>query len=473
MDITIYEDQTGLMLFPVEKTEKNIQIVSFFNNNIDLFLEKIGDNLAIYCHLIASKASSRPIGYYVIFKDVYNDQIFSNFKKEINNVLFALEIIPRLGHSDNIIFEEIERFDDSYQYYKEEIDIVREAIDYGYLEYSAGNIKDISSFCKDLLKTIRNIRISIMISTSSPKNELGNINILLNKKQAEPLKRIGNTEQKINDVRQLSKEKKKKEDGIQGILKIKEGVDKVKEGSEILKKVGYNNTEIRNEISNSINGIIGGFPTNGDKLDKENGDGNGIKIKHILIAGVVIMISLSIIYWPFVSQSLLGLYNNYKTSNHQYDNIINNESKSPLPTIAPTVLESTVSIEPTATIVVTSDKTSTITQSNSAIENDVEMNKSGQNLRIIKHEPPNVTSSIIGGVTEFYIVINQKANVTWRFNDEVRFYEDVNNSTYTNSDAAIGIWNVSVIAKNANGTVSNKWIWTIIGNNKTNQSIIK
>ena len=85
MDITIYEDQTGLMLFPVEKTEKNIQIVSFFNNNIDLFLEKIGDNLAIYCHLIASKASSRPIGYYVIFKDVYNDQIFSNFKKEINN----------------------------------------------------------------------------------------------------------------------------------------------------------------------------------------------------------------------------------------------------------------------------------------------------------------------------------------------------------------------------------------------------
>lgn len=266
MDLTIYEDQTGLMQFPDKRSEKDSKIVNFFNNNVDLYIDKVGNNLTIYCHLIAFKASTRPLGYYIIGRDIYSDNIFVNFKKDVDRILKSLELQPRTGHVDNAIFENIERFDDRYQYYKEDIDIVKDVISYGRnLEYSAGDIREVSAFCKDILRNNNNIKISI----SSTKNNLGNINILINKKSSESLKRTDSTEQIINQQREMLREKKKAEEGAPGLIKIREGFDKIKEGADILKNAGYNNLEVRNEIDRKVSDITIRFPTYIEKREPE------------------------------------------------------------------------------------------------------------------------------------------------------------------------------------------------------------
>lgn len=278
MDLIIYEDQTGLMQFPDKRSEKDSKIVNFFNNNIDLYIDKVGNNLTIYCHLIAFKASTRPLGYYIIGRDIYSDNIFVNFKKDVDKILKSLELQPRTGHVDNTIFENIERFDDRYQYYKEDIDIVKDVISYGRnLEYSAGDIREVSAFCKDMLRKTNNIKISI----SSTKNNLGNINILINKKSSESLKRTDSTEQIINQQREMLREKKKAEEGAPGIIKIREGFDKIKEGADILKNAGYNNLEIRNEIDRKVSEITIKFPTYVERREPEKREKIEVPIKKL------------------------------------------------------------------------------------------------------------------------------------------------------------------------------------------------
>lgn len=266
MDLTIYEDQTGFMHYPEKKSEKNGKIVNFFNNNVDLYIERSGGYITIYCHLIAYKASARPLGYYVIYNDIYSDKIFANLKKEIDKVLHKLELQPRSGHTDNMIFENIEKFDEGFQYYKEDIDSVREAIIHGKnLEYTAGNIEEISAFCKDILKTVANIKISI----SSTRSELGNVNILINKKQSESLKRSGMTELTINQYREILRDREKREKGEPGKVKIREGIDVIKKGADILRSVGYSDFEIGEEINNNIRNILG-FPIYRERPELEN-----------------------------------------------------------------------------------------------------------------------------------------------------------------------------------------------------------
>lgn len=280
MDLTIYEDQTGLMQFPDKRSEKDSKIVNFFNNNVDLYIDKVGNNLTIYCHLIAFKASTRPLGYYIIGRDIYSDNIFANFKKDVDKILKSLELQPRTGHVDNIIFENIERFDDRYQYYKEDIDIVKDVISYGRnLEYSAGDIREVSAFCKEMLRNTNNIKISI----SSTKNNLGNINILINKKSSESLKRTDSTEQIISQQREILREKKKAEEGAPGLIKIREGFDKIKEGADILKNAGYNNLEIRNEIDRKVSDITIRFPTYIEKREPEKREKIEVPIKKLEI----------------------------------------------------------------------------------------------------------------------------------------------------------------------------------------------
>lgn len=278
MDLIIYEDQTGLMQFPDKRSEKDSKIVNFFNNNVDLYIDKIGNNLTIYCHLIAFKASTRPLGYYIIGRDIYSDNIFVDFKKDVDKILKSLELQPRTGHVDNTIFENVERFDDRYQYYKEDIDIVKDVISYGRnLEYSAGDIREVSAFCKDILRKTNNIKISI----SSTKNNLGNINILINKKSSESLKRTDSTEQIINQQREMLREKKKAEEGAPGLIKIREGFDKIKEGADILKNAGYNNLEIRNEIDRKVSEITIKFPTYVERREPEKREKIEVPIKKL------------------------------------------------------------------------------------------------------------------------------------------------------------------------------------------------
>ncbi|CAD6491938.1 MAG: Subtilase family protein [Candidatus Argoarchaeum ethanivorans] len=84
--------------------------------------------------------------------------------------------------------------------------------------------------------------------------------------------------------------------------------------------------------------------------------------------------------------------------------------------------------------------------------------------------PPNITSSAPpsnvndtdGSSRTFNISINQTVNVTWQINGTVvQFNTSVTETSYTNTSAVIGVWNVSAVASNTNGTAVQTWIWNI------------
>ncbi|MCW7075329.1 MAG: right-handed parallel beta-helix repeat-containing protein, partial [Candidatus Methanospirare jalkutatii] len=67
-----------------------------------------------------------------------------------------------------------------------------------------------------------------------------------------------------------------------------------------------------------------------------------------------------------------------------------------------------------------------------------------------------------GTTRTFNITVDQLVNVSWWINGTEVFNQTaVTESTYTNSSAAIGTWNVSVIVSNANGTAMQTWIWHV------------
>lgn len=90
---------------------------------------------------------------------------------------------------------------------------------------------------------------------------------------------------------------------------------------------------------------------------------------------------------------------------------------------------------------------------------------------IISAAPPNVTSwkpeetvvnNTVGNESEFEIKINQTVNVGWLINGgEVQTNESATEASYTNKSAVEGIWNVTAIAENQNGTASQMWIWNV------------
>jgi hypothetical protein len=58
---------------------------------------------------------------------------------------------------------------------------------------------------------------------------------------------------------------------------------------------------------------------------------------------------------------------------------------------------------------------------------------------------------------------NQKANITWYINgSQVQFNENVTQASYTNTSSLPGVWNVSAIAINTNGSVVYSWVWNVI-----------
>jgi subtilase family serine protease len=83
---------------------------------------------------------------------------------------------------------------------------------------------------------------------------------------------------------------------------------------------------------------------------------------------------------------------------------------------------------------------------------------------------PNITSFTpsppvydTGGETKtFNIATDLVVNVSWLINGtEVFNQNNVTNSIYTNTSAAIGTWNISAIASNENGTDMQTWIWNV------------
>ncbi|MCU4139696.1 MAG: hypothetical protein MW690_000428 [Methanophagales archaeon] len=90
--------------------------------------------------------------------------------------------------------------------------------------------------------------------------------------------------------------------------------------------------------------------------------------------------------------------------------------------------------------------------------------------------PPNITewypvaieiSNNAGESREFKVKANQTVNVSWYINGSL-VHENISvpafvNATYTNTSAVPGLWNVSVIVENENGTDMHSWIWNVTG----------
>lgn len=94
-------------------------------------------------------------------------------------------------------------------------------------------------------------------------------------------------------------------------------------------------------------------------------------------------------------------------------------------------------------------------------------------LNITSFSP--TTSKVTNNVGEsrtFSITINQTVNVRWLINGIESFNETgVLTSSYTNSSAAFGVWNVSVLAENTNGSDMQTWIWNVTKQIQGNSSI--
>ncbi len=82
-------------------------------------------------------------------------------------------------------------------------------------------------------------------------------------------------------------------------------------------------------------------------------------------------------------------------------------------------------------------------------------------LAITGFDPLSPVNNFIGESRTFNITVNQTANITWLINGiQVQFNESISSASYNNTGAA-GIWNVSAVASNTNGTIMQTWIWNV------------
>jgi hypothetical protein len=83
-------------------------------------------------------------------------------------------------------------------------------------------------------------------------------------------------------------------------------------------------------------------------------------------------------------------------------------------------------------------------------------------LAIIGSAPTSPVNDITGAIRTFNITANQTVNVNWYINGtSVQTNTSVTMTSYTNSSAATGTWNVTAIATNANGSAMNIWTWIV------------
>ncbi len=81
---------------------------------------------------------------------------------------------------------------------------------------------------------------------------------------------------------------------------------------------------------------------------------------------------------------------------------------------------------------------------------------------ITSFAPSSPVNNTAGATRTFNVTVNQTVDVTWYINGTTVFNQtNVTVSSYTNTSAALGIWNVTATANNTNGAVSKMWIWNV------------
>ncbi|WP_370572270.1 S-layer protein domain-containing protein [Methanomethylovorans sp.] len=81
---------------------------------------------------------------------------------------------------------------------------------------------------------------------------------------------------------------------------------------------------------------------------------------------------------------------------------------------------------------------------------------------ISNHSPDSDPTSTVGENQVFSVDVNETSNVTW-FLNSVLFETDesVTDSEYSNNSASAGVYNVTAVAQNTNGTDQYIWTWTV------------
>lgn len=292
MDIKIFEDQTGLMMFPDKGLDKmsprNMDIVRLFDNKIDLRISNIENFLEIACYLLVRRGQERAIGCYIVGRDNYTDRTFGNFKKDANSALKNIGFEHHYDNTENVVFDHMEKFDMDGRSHTD-IGLIVGAKNSGErVNYKGGDIGEIAVFCRQILKRVSNIDIVI----STVESNLGDVNITRSKTHGELLsptvqgkqaldRQIIKAEQmRAEEQRKLEERKKEKESRVEENRRIEEdkgkqkereivdgkiekGTSLIKEGLEIKRRAGYSDLEIDSYliiVNNVINGKLEYFP---------------------------------------------------------------------------------------------------------------------------------------------------------------------------------------------------------------------
>jgi hypothetical protein len=88
--------------------------------------------------------------------------------------------------------------------------------------------------------------------------------------------------------------------------------------------------------------------------------------------------------------------------------------------------------------------------------------KMTQPPKVLSYAPASPVSDLEGSTRMFNLTLDQIANLSWLVNGTEIFNEtEVTGSTYTNTSAAVGIWNVSAVVSNPNGATMQTWDWIV------------
>jgi hypothetical protein len=303
MDIKIFEDQTGRMMFPEKRLDKtsskNMNVVRLFDNKIDLYITSRKDGLEIICYLLVQRYQERAIGCYIIGNGQYADNTFTNFKNGANNTLKNMGLEHHYDDMENMVFDHIEEFDIDGKSHAD-IELIAEARDSGErVGYKAGDIGEIAILCRQILKRIDDIEIVI----STVESNLGHVNILrsntyeerlfptnqgkqvLDRQRKKVAQRHIEEKRKLEEKSRLEEYEKRKlaEDEKRKLSEkivdnsLEKGILLIEEGLDIKRKVGYDNVYIDYNIgiiNDFINEKLSYFPP--DKVEKnENKDVEG------------------------------------------------------------------------------------------------------------------------------------------------------------------------------------------------------
>jgi hypothetical protein len=82
--------------------------------------------------------------------------------------------------------------------------------------------------------------------------------------------------------------------------------------------------------------------------------------------------------------------------------------------------------------------------------------------RIIGYAPESQIRDTGDAARRFNVTIDQVVDVTWLINSSpAQTNESVTDASYTHTNVAVGVWNVSARASNGNGTDMQEWIWNV------------